>query len=67
MVSLNLDLDLRFSPMVSLNLGPNLGLVQAGSGLNRGSEPNIGITTRKELEKEDSISRNQIMIRYSSR
>src|ERR1700678_738004 len=42
---LNLDLDLRFGSGNSLNLGPNLGPVQAGSGSNRGSEPDRGITS----------------------
>src|ERR1700678_2944245 len=41
---LNLDPDLRFGSGNSLNLGPNLGPVQAGSGSNRGSEPDRGIT-----------------------
>ena len=41
---LNLDPDLRFGSGNSLNLGPNLGPVQAGSGSNRGSESNHGIT-----------------------
>src|SRR5271168_3500737 len=42
---LNLDPDLRFGSGNSLNLGLNLGPVQAGSGSNRGSEPDRGITT----------------------
>jgi hypothetical protein len=42
---LNLDPDLRFGSGNSLNLGPNLGPVQAGSGSNHGSEPDSGITT----------------------
>src|ERR1700678_3015610 len=41
---LNLDPDPRFGSGNSLNLGPNLGPVQAGSGSNRSSEPDRGIT-----------------------
>src|SRR6202522_3966487 len=47
---LNLDPDLRFSSGNSLNLGLNLGPVQAGSGSNRGSEPDRGITTYNPLQ-----------------
>ena len=43
--SLNLDPDLGFGSAISLNSDPNLGPVLVGSGSNRGSEPNIGITT----------------------
>jgi len=44
--SLNTDPDLGFGSASSLNFDPNLGPVQVGSGSNRGSEPNIGITSR---------------------
>jgi hypothetical protein len=43
--SLNLDPDLGFGSTISLNSDPNLGPVLVGSGSNRGSEPNIGITS----------------------
>ena len=43
--SLNADPDLGFGSAISLNFDPNLGPVLVGSGSNRGSEPNIGITT----------------------
>jgi hypothetical protein len=49
--SLNLDPDLGFGSMISLNFGPNLGPVLVGSGSNRGSEPNIGITNRKQIHR----------------
>jgi len=42
--SLNADPDLGFGSAISLNFDPNLGPVRVGSGSNRGSEPNIGIT-----------------------
>src|ERR1700678_850224 len=50
---LNLDPDLRFGSGNFLNLGPNLGPVQAGSGLNRGSEPDHGITKAHEKPKTE--------------
>ena len=49
---LNLELNFEFSPgprgsSSDLNFGLNLGPVQAGSGSNRGSEPNTGIMITK--------------------
>jgi hypothetical protein len=41
---LNADPDLGFGSAICWNSDPNLGPVQVGSGSNRGSEPNIGIT-----------------------
>ena len=41
---LNLRLDCRFSPVLLLNLGLNLGLVLQSLGSNFGSEPNCSIT-----------------------
>jgi hypothetical protein len=43
--SLKTDPDLGFGSAIFLNFDPNLGPVQVGSGSNRGSEPNIGITS----------------------
>jgi len=53
--SLNVDPDLGFGSMISLNFGPNLGPVLVGSGLNHGSEPNIGITTPSKDELPSCI------------
>ena len=46
---LNPEPDLRSGSAIPLNFEPNLGPVQAGSGLNCDSEPNFGITTTSQI------------------
>jgi len=46
---LNTEPDLRSGSAISLNLDPNLGPVRTGSGSNRGSEPNHGITNNLDI------------------
>jgi hypothetical protein len=60
--SLNTDPDLAFGSAVSLNLDPNLGSVQVGSGLNRGSEPNISNTNANQTGID--LSHNQFAEKF---
>jgi len=54
---LNLELNLRFSSAYCPNLELNLGSVQAGSGSNLGSEPNLPITTTDRILSLQSSQR----------